>query len=153
VAVAVVALGTILSVGYQTKNAAIMSLYPLLSLILGVYWLNMAHAIIRCATYIKDTIEPLMSPAQPGWETYIRRKPIRGDAIGYWGVRGIFLGGPVVSVLSASTTMQWSPTNIVAFIVSVVTTVITFVVSSRGASESQDSFRKVEWIHRSPLWR
>ena len=35
VAVAVVALGTILSVGYQTKNAAIMSLYPLLSLTQG----------------------------------------------------------------------------------------------------------------------
>ncbi|HJQ47298.1 MAG TPA: hypothetical protein VJ870_13435 [Amycolatopsis sp.] len=128
VAVSVVALGTILSVGYQTRNAAIMSLYPLVSLILGIYWLNMAHTIIRVGTYLKEVLEPLMSPAQCGWEHYVRKNPIRGDAIGFWGVRGIFLGGPVVALISALTTMEWSATNIVAFVLGAVTTVGTFVV-------------------------
>ncbi|MEV6823915.1 hypothetical protein [Amycolatopsis sp. NPDC051102] len=137
VAVAVVALGTMLSVGYQTKNAAIMSLYPLLSLMLGAYWLNMAEAILRCADYIRSTIEPLMRASHVGWESHLSSMPIRRLSFGYWGVRGIFLGGPVVALLSAATTSQWSPIDIVTFTIGALATGLTFAVF-------------ISWRERSP---
>ncbi|MCK2241769.1 MULTISPECIES: hypothetical protein [unclassified Crossiella] len=128
VGVSVVALGTILSVGYQTKNAAIMSLYPVLAMILGLYWLNLAHAIMRCGTYIKTYLEPRMPAGHIGWEHYIRRNPLRYDALGYWGVRGTFLGGSVATVLSTLGIIQWSASDIVALGLGVLAMIATFVV-------------------------
>jgi hypothetical protein len=86
----VLAFGTILSVGLQTKNAAIMLLHPLLSLILGVSWLNHAHGISRCAEYITQHIEAKLGVDYMGWENYVQRHPISGGRISFWGVRAIF---------------------------------------------------------------
>jgi len=93
----VVALGTLLSIGAQSKTAEIIFVYPLLSLILGLLWLNHAHGIIRVAGFVawmeNDRIQEKVR-----WENYMNdRKLILFDRIGHWAVRAIF---PVGSVLS-----------------------------------------------------
>lgn len=57
IGVNVVALGALLSVAVQGNNAAVILIYPLISLILGLSWLNHAHSISRIAQFIAKEIE------------------------------------------------------------------------------------------------
>ncbi|WP_395992864.1 hypothetical protein [Actinomadura sp. 9N215] len=100
VALTMIAFGTVVSVGFQSKNATIVFTYPIISLLLAVYWLNFAHTICRCAEYVSDRIEKRAGPEYMGWENYVRVRPLEKARLGYWGVRFIFMGSSVVAIVA-----------------------------------------------------
>lgn len=101
IGVNVVALGALLSVAVQGNNAAVILIYPLISLILGLSWLNHAHSISRIAQFIAKEIEPWYLRGTSRWESYLRNLgPTRFNKIGYWGVRAVFAGGSLLSLLA-----------------------------------------------------
>lgn len=102
IALTVLAFGTVLSVGFQAGKAIIILIYPLLSLILGICWLNHAHAIYRCADYIAQRIEVRFGGKVMGWENFVRTQRLPKAAIGYWGVRSIFMGSSALSIVAGS---------------------------------------------------
>jgi hypothetical protein len=102
VGVNVVALGALLSVAVQGSKATVVLIYPLVSLILGLSWLNHAYSIRRTAQFIAREIEPRYFRRTSGWESYLRTlEPTRFNRIGYWGVRAVFAGGSVISLLAS----------------------------------------------------
>jgi hypothetical protein len=102
VGVNVVALGALLSVAVQGSRATVVLIYPLVSLILGLSWLNHAHSICRTAKFIAEKIEPKCFQRTSGWESYLLTlAPTRFNRIGYWGVRSVFAGGSILSLLAS----------------------------------------------------
>ncbi|PZG53993.1 hypothetical protein C1I98_05040 [Spongiactinospora gelatinilytica] len=53
----VVVFGVVLSVGFEAGNTAVVLVYPLLSLVLGIAWLYKAHLITRIAAYLRERVE------------------------------------------------------------------------------------------------
>lgn len=100
VALAMIAFGTVVSVGFQSKSATIIFTYPIISLLLAVYWLNFAHTTCRCAEYISERIEKRAGPRYMGWENYVRVRPLKKAKLGYWGVRFIFMGSSAVAIVA-----------------------------------------------------
>jgi len=96
-AVCVVAFGTVLSVGLQARSAAVILIYPLLSLVLGVVWLHHAHLITRIAAYVREDIEDRVGHRIMRWEHAVQAKPLTHGLLAYWGIRAIF---PVSSILA-----------------------------------------------------
>lgn len=102
VGVNVVALAALLSVAVQGSRATVVLIYPLVSLILGLSWLNHAYSICRTAQFIAREIEPRYFRRISGWESYLRTlEPTRFNRIGYWGVRAVFAGGSLLSLLAS----------------------------------------------------
>jgi hypothetical protein len=98
----VVAFGAVVTVGLQTRNAAIIAIHPVLALILGICWLNHNYAIIRAADYIRSRLEPRFYENDcEGWEHYILDYKISHARIGRLGERAIFSGSSLVAVLAA----------------------------------------------------
>ncbi|MFI0405414.1 hypothetical protein [Actinomadura sp. 3N508] len=100
VALMMIAFGTVVSVGFQAKNATIIFTYPIISLLLAIYWLNYAHTTCRCAEYISTRIEKRAGPEYMGWENYVRVRPLEKARLGYWGVRFIFMGSSVLAIVA-----------------------------------------------------
>jgi hypothetical protein len=129
VGVNVVALGVLLSVAVQGSRAPVVLVYPLVSLILGLSWLNHAHSICRISHFIARGIESQYFRQTSGWETYLRSlEPTRFNRIGYWGVRAVFAGGSLISLLASlfigiHGTIAW-----IAFSVSAFTTAATLAM-------------------------
>ncbi|MFI0419663.1 hypothetical protein [Spongiactinospora sp. 9N601] len=93
----VVAFGVILSVGFEAGNTAVVLVYPLLSLVLGIAWLYKAHLITRIAAYLRERVEGRVGPGDLGWEHFVRTHPLPHRLLAYWGLRSVF---PVTSVLA-----------------------------------------------------
>jgi hypothetical protein len=96
-AVATVAFGAVLSAGFQVRNAAIILIYPLLSLVLGITWLFKAHLITRIAAYIRVGIEDRVGLQNMGWEHYVQDHSLPRGRFAYWSFRSIF---PVTSIIA-----------------------------------------------------
>jgi hypothetical protein len=134
----VLTFGTIISVGLQTRNAAIILLHPLLSLILGVRWLDHAHGICRGAKYITQHIETKLGVGYMGWENYVRLHPISGGHISFWGVRAIFPGSSILALLASWMIATLRPVDILLSIFAIAATVgsiAVFIVWSEQSPE------------------
>ena len=127
-ALAVIGFGTVLSVGFQSDKAVIVLIYPLLSAILGVSWLNHAQSVSRIAAYIAEQVERSAGQGYMGWENYVRTAPLTYGRLGYWGVRSIFPGSSVLAIIAGSAIAKHSLGETVVFISSAVVTVATVVV-------------------------
>jgi hypothetical protein len=103
VSLTVISLGAVLGVAVQVSNASLAFVYPVLALILGIAWLNHAHAIHRCARYLSQEFEPRWGDGVLGWERFVRRNPLRFGMLGYWGIRSVFMGSSL-----AATMIGWS---------------------------------------------
>ncbi len=98
IALTVVAFGTVLSVGFQARNPAIVLVHPVVALILGVSWMNHAHSVCRCAAYIRKKEAALGDPARLDWEHHVQRTPFPMHYVGFWGVRAIFAVTALIAV-------------------------------------------------------
>lgn len=131
VSLAVIALGTMLSFGLQTQNSALVFVYPFLSLILGISWLNHSHAISRCAAYLSQELEPRCGTGVLGWEQFVRRNPLRFGMLGYWGVRSVFMGSSFASLVAGSILFRGGTDEIIigasSYFATALTTTIFFV--------------------------
>jgi hypothetical protein len=129
IALTVVAFGTVLSVGFQAKNPAIVLVHPILALILGVSWMNHAHSVCRCAAYIQAKEETLGSMTRFGWEHFVRDTPFPMHYVGFWGVRAIFA---VTALIAIGASLGVEPPHgpvIALFVLSCLVTVVLFWLS------------------------
>ena len=127
IALTVLAFGTVLSVGFQADKAIIILIYPFLSLILGICWLNHAHAIYRCADYIAQRIEVKFGKVM-GWENFVRTQHLPKAAIGYWGVRSIFMGSSVLSIVAGSIIPKHGPSAWTFYYLAIGVTILTVLI-------------------------
>ncbi len=103
ISLAVVAAGAILGVAVQVKNPSLAFVYPPLALILEINYLNHSHGISRCAKYLSQHFEPRYGGGVLGWERFVRRNPLRFGALGYWGVRSVFMNSSLVATIGGWT--------------------------------------------------
>ena len=124
----VISLGTVLSVGVQTKNAAIVLIHPVLSLIMGINWLHHTFRIHRIAAYIRDRIEAPAGPGSIGWETYVSRTPLPIGRASYWGLRAAFVASSLLALGVALAMRHFDRPTVVLLCVASVATVLTCVM-------------------------
>ncbi|MEU3166977.1 hypothetical protein [Streptosporangium sp. NPDC006930] len=127
-AVATVSFGAVLSAGFQVRNAAIILIYPLLSLALGIIWLFKAHLITRIAAYLRTGIEDRVGRENMGWEHYVQDHPLPRGRFAYWGLRAIF---PVTSMIAIGASFALAPQGVamtILYILSFTVTIGTIAV-------------------------
>jgi hypothetical protein len=138
IALTVVAFGTVVSIGFQAKNPAIVLVHPILALIIGVSWMNHAHSVRRCADYIRARETAMGALTSFGWEHYVRDTPFPKHYVGFWGVRAIFAISSVVA-LGASLGVKLPHGPVIAlFALSSLVTAVLFWLSfawQEGAGE------------------
>lgn len=134
--VIVIVFGTVTSVGFQVRNAAIIAVHPILALILGICWLNHSYSITRAADYIRSRLETRFYENDcEGWEHYILDYKISHARIGRLGERAIFSGSSIVAVLAAvyvGHNNLWSIAAIATATVVTVTTILLFLTYREG---------------------
>src|SRR5712692_7428109 len=90
---ALIAPGTVLAIGFQTRSASLLFVYPLLGMFLSAVWLSNSIAIHDIAGYIRSQIQPRVGEGRAIWERH--RASIdtsRVRLLHFWGTRGIFIG-------------------------------------------------------------
>lgn len=147
VSLSVLAVGTVLGVAIQTKNSSLAFVYPLLSLILGIAWLNHSHAISRCAAYLSQELEPRFGGVALGWERFVRRTPLRFGKFGYWGIRSVFVLSSVTAIYGGWTLVQEqgdlaSTAQLIVGVVSTVVSAATLAIFALWREASPESYRK-----------
>jgi hypothetical protein len=138
IALTVVAFGTVLSVGFQAKNPAIVLVHPILALILGVSWMNHAHSVCRCAAYIRAREHLAGDEQYFGWETFVQRTPIPRYYIGFWGVRAIFAISALIAVVASLGVQPPRGPVIALFVLSCLITAVLFWLSLTWKETSSD---------------
>ncbi|MFI7388428.1 hypothetical protein [Streptomyces sp. NPDC049813] len=128
VSLTVIAFGTVLSIGFQTQQAPIVLVHPLVSLILGLTWLHHTFRIHRIAAYIRTEVEQKVGLRTLGWEHFVQRTPLRPGRASYWSLRAVFPASSVLALASAGTLATAEPETLVLFILSGLATVVTAVV-------------------------
>lgn len=123
-ALAVVAFGTIASVGFQARNERMLLIQPILALILGVLWMNNAHSISRCARYLRK-LENRFSSKDLGWENYVAVQPHKFEWIGFWGVRAMFA---CTAVLALAASLAIRPPHRVGWVLFIGAAVVTLAI-------------------------
>jgi hypothetical protein len=109
----VVAFGAIVPVGLQNNNAAIVLVYPLLSLVLCIVWLYKAHLITRIAAYLRVGVEDRVGQHNLGWEHFVQRHPLPRGRFAYWGLRSIF---PTTSLLAIGASIHVAKPSLALFV-------------------------------------
>jgi hypothetical protein len=152
--ISVIAFGAVVSVGLQTRNAAIIAIHPILALILGVCWLNHNYAIIRAADYIRSRLESRFYENDcEGWEHYILDYKISHARIGRLGERAIFSGSSIVAVLAAvyvGANNLWSIVAVITATVFTVATILFFLLYREGGLTPSARLREAKnGVHSS----
>lgn len=93
--------GTIFAFGFQTQDANIILLYPILSLILSLLWSENDRRSRECGHYIHTQIESKFAMAM-GWESFMdsardTHKLFDRDAV--WAAVGTFAGTGVLAIV------------------------------------------------------
>ena len=133
----VISFGAVVSVGFQTENAAIIAIHPVLALILGICWLNHNYAVIRVADYIRSRLEvQFYENDREGWEHYVLHYKISHARIGHLGERAIFPGSSIVAVLAAvyvGLNNLWSIATITTAAIVTLVTILVFLMYREGS--------------------
>ena len=93
--------GTIFAFGFQTQDATLILLYPLLALVLSLIWSQSDRRAREIGYYINTRIESRFEGAM-GWEHFMdstrtAHKLFDLDAV--WAATGIFAGTEVLAIL------------------------------------------------------
>ena len=93
--------GTIFAFGFQTQDANIILLYPLLSLVLSLLWSQHDRRTRECGYYINSYIESRFEKAM-NWEHFMdstRTVHRLFDRDSIWAAIGIFAGTAVLAIV------------------------------------------------------
>src|SRR5205085_4040743 len=92
--IALIGPGTLFAFGLQTKNASLILLYPLFSMLLSIMWSNYDRRCRQLGSYIKSQIEARFGGEVMGWEHFMdssRSKHWFFDWGDLWGSLGFFV--------------------------------------------------------------
>ncbi len=70
IALALIAPGTLLTIGLQVRSASIIFVYPFLALFLSMIWVLNETGIHEAGEYIRDRIESKVGENCIGWQHY-----------------------------------------------------------------------------------
>jgi len=126
--VALIALGTLLPIGLQTKNASIILIYPIMGLFLAAAWLSHSHAVHKVASYIQKRIELKVGVNNIGWEHYIRENIEPYLVIGFLGTRAIFIATELLAIIVGISIAKFNVTENVLLVASVLSTALTIIM-------------------------
>lgn len=125
VALAIIALGTVIVISAQSSHAAFTLAYPILVLFLALAWAADERGIRLRAAYIADRIEnPLKAQSDEphtgipefGWDTYIRAHRSKRRSF-YFAAGGIFVAVDLAAILvGAFLLAQETRTNLADFV-------------------------------------
>jgi hypothetical protein len=93
--VALLAPGTILAFGVQSKNASLLLLYPAFALFLSTAWASNFRSVRRLGAYIKTRIETTLGYMD--WE-HIVASQFHSHSLTYLAARGIFIGTQLITM-------------------------------------------------------
>lgn len=140
-AATVVAFGTVLSIGIQVRNAAIILVRPILSFVLGIIWLHYANLIARIATYLRD-LEDRVGHHNLGWKHYVQAHPLPRGRFAYWGIRPVFIASSILAVVASLPVATPNIAVMLFYVIAITATVATvtiFVIWHEPAPELNGS--------------
>jgi hypothetical protein len=123
-----IAPGTILAIGFQTRNASIMYLYPILALFLAAIWLSNSHGVHRIATYIKNRIEAKVGIDNIGWEHFHAETIEPYQFIGFLGFRAIFIVTELLAIVAGISLSRFNAIEILFLIVAITSCILTILI-------------------------
>jgi hypothetical protein len=119
IALAIVAPGTIIAVGLQTRNATLMLLYPILSMFLTGAYASNEHQVKQIREYLK-WIEVKLGKHNMCWQHFsshiLRKKAIEMHLLSSI---GIFFGIGLVMILGALSFLTYNTSNTVLLVTSI----------------------------------
>jgi len=146
---AILAIGTLITVGIQSHQAAIVLLYPVFAFFLATAWRSQDRGISQIGEYIRVRIEKALPPMD--WEGFAAqaRKKRKKVSFTIFAASGIFLGTEILSIvvgLVVTTPLRDPLLNINGilisdygntvdglFVLAVITTCLTAVILARNA--------------------
>jgi hypothetical protein len=128
ISLAFIAPGTILAIGFQTRNASIMLVYPILALFLSAVWLSNSHGMSKIGAYIKSRIESKVGVDNIGWEHFNAGtiEPFR--LIGFLGFRAIFIVTELITILAGISLTKFSMIENVLLIAAFMSFVLSIIM-------------------------
>jgi hypothetical protein len=146
---AILAIGTLITVGIQSNQVALVLLYPIFAFFLATAWRSQDRGISQIGEYIRVRIEKALPPMD--WEGFAAqaRKKRKKVSFTIFAATGIFLGTEILSVIVGLVLTQplkdtllninsilipdYGNTVDGLFIVAVITTCLTAIVLARNA--------------------
>lgn len=120
--------GALLAFGFQSHNAGLILLYPVLATFFAIMWVINARRTRRIGLYIKTRIEDRVTEYQMGWEHEYARGYRQGIGLNYWAARGIFIGTSLLAIFVGVYIAQF---NLLIFLflgIALASTVITIIL-------------------------
>ena len=128
---ALIAPGTVLAIGFQTRNASLMLLYPMLGMFLSAVWLANSFAIHDISAYIQSQILPRVGEDSSVWERFRAISDTRHLSIlHFWGTRGLFIGTELLALLAGITLAKFDTAQTIFLIIGTVSSVLTIIMLS-----------------------
>jgi hypothetical protein len=128
---ALIAPGTVLAIGFQTRSASLLFVYPLLGMFLAAVWLANSLAIHDIAGYIRSQIQPRVGEGRAIWERH--RASIdtsRVRLLHFWGTRGIFIGTELLALVAGVTLATFNTAQILFLSIGIICSVSTTLLLS-----------------------
>lgn len=123
---ALIAPGTVLAIGFQTTNASLLFIYPVLGMFLSAVWLANSVAIYDIANYIKSQIKPRVGDDKSIWEhSRTSLDTRRVSVLHFWGTRGIFIGTELLALFAGITLAKFNTAQIIFLIIGIISTALT----------------------------
>ena len=132
---ALIAFTTVIAFGFQTRNATLPLLYPILAMFLAIAWANQDRSTMLIAAYIRNRIESNVDDNM-GWEHfayeyYSKAEKKVSSSLQILAMRGIFVVTGLLAMLSSLSIAPFDTTIALIFAVDVVSILITFIVLRR----------------------
>jgi hypothetical protein len=144
ISLALIAPGTILAIGVQTREAALLLLYPILACFLSAVYAFNEYRIFEIGNYIRNRIEPRVGENNIGWETF---RPSRGlfySAVGVLGSGAIFIGTELLVLLTAILLDKFNNTDIILLVLAIVSTILSTIILSSTAIQRYLFLKKLK---------
>jgi hypothetical protein len=120
VALTVASLGTVLTVGLSTDEAAIILVHPLLALVLGLSWLHHTFRIHRIAAYIRERVERRAGLDVVSWEHYVNDHALPGGRVSSWALRAAFPASALMALVTGLTVAEFDAPTVVLLVLSLI---------------------------------
>ncbi len=103
-----VAFGTLIPLGLQTLSPIVILLYPIIILFLSASWAQSDLRTGQIGTYIRQSIEPVLSNEKLGWENRHTKSVVIGifGSLSMFSARGLFLVTQIFVVIFCAMLFQ-----------------------------------------------